>query len=312
MSIHQQSVMKLIVSTLCAVAMSGAAAADPPRPTRAYIEMRYGQMHYAIARPTTDTAKVPLVLLHQTANSLVEYGPLISEMAKDRLVIAIDTPGYGGSDAPPSLPKIEDYAGAIAEVLGSMGYNASRPVDIVGNHTGAFIATAIATAEPKLVRRLGLVGVFVVPDEEIARRRKNLRHPESGMEVFEKFCSRLPGFRDTYAAEGVPDWAWSSIKADSLRSFRTREYGHDAAYEYAQRAKTELPKVTQPVLLLAVADNIEEATRRSAPLFKNAQLRDLPHVRTGKGVYDGIFYSHTGEIAHELRSFLDQRTVGMN
>jgi pimeloyl-ACP methyl ester carboxylesterase len=278
-----------------------------PKARRGYVAMRYGQLHYAISDPGTPASrqKPPLVMLHQTPNSLVEFGPLIEEMGKDRITIALDTPGYGGSDAPPSQPRIEDYAVVIVEALDALGLDPKRPVDLLGNHTGAFVATAIATLRPERVRRLALIGVFVVPDEELARIRALLPPPKSYTEVIEKWCASVPRVREVYETEGVPDDAWA-LRVDSLRPPATkREYGHEAAFEYSARARVELPKVTQPVLLMAVADNIEEATRNSASLFKSAKLVDLPHIRTGKGVYDGLFYRHTSAVADELRRFLD-------
>lgn len=195
-----------VTVALTLIGGNGFAADSPtaPKTQRGYVAVRYGQLHYAISDPGTAAARrrTPVVMLHQTPNSLVEYGPLIAEMGRDRIAIAVDTKG-------------------------------------------------------------------------------------------------------AYEAHGVPDGAWA-LRADSLRPPATkREYGHHAAFEYAERARTELPKVSQPVLLLAVADNLEAATKNSASLFKHARLVDLPHIRTGSGVYDGVFYSHTAAIAAELRRFLD-------
>ncbi|HEX8757315.1 MAG TPA: alpha/beta fold hydrolase [Steroidobacteraceae bacterium] len=269
--------------------------------------MRYGQMHYAVARsPGVSPRETPLVMFHQTPNSLVEFGPLIGEMGRDRLTIAIDTPGYGGSDAPPDQPRIEDYAAAICEAFGALGLNSGQRIDLLGNHTGAFIATALAVLEPLRVRRVALIGVFVVPDEVLATVRAALPDPTSYTQVMDQWCARYPIAKAAYEAEGVPDSAWA-LQADSLRPIASkREYGHQAAFEYAERARTELPKVTQPVLLMAVADNLEEATRASAPLFRNAELLEMPHIRTGKGVYDGVFYNHTEAFAIALRKFLSE------
>lgn len=282
-------------------------ASMEPRVTRGYVPMRYGQLHYAVTRsPGVSPRKTPLVMLHQTPNSLVEFGPLIGEMGKDRLTIAIDTPGYGGSDAPPDQPRIEDYAAAISETFGALGLKPGQRIDLLGNHTGAFIATALAVLEPLRIRRLVLVGVFVVPEEVLATVRAALPNPTSYTQIMDQWCAKYPIAKAAYEAEGVPDSAWA-LRADSLRPIASkREYGHQAAFEYAERARTELPKVTQRVLLMVVADNLDEATRASAPLFGNATLLELPHIRTGKGVYDGVFYNHTETFAIELRNFLTE------
>ncbi len=278
-----------------------------------YVDGRYGQIHYAISRPAGPARGRPaLILLHQTANSAAEFGPLISEMGRDRVTIAFDTPGYGGSDAPLVQPRIEDYAEAIADGLKALGHDSRSPVDVFGNHTGAFVATALANQHPQIVRRLALVGVFVVPDEELATYRNRLKFPTSSAEVFKTFCEWLPRLEQNYTELKVADDDWGYMRADSLlsgRSLRLREYGHAAAYEYAARVRTELPRVKQPVLLMAVTDKIGEATKRSAPLFQHATLLDLPHITAGTGV-DGLFLSQTEEVAAVLRDYLDRRDDG--
>lgn len=289
-----------LLAHLLLVAVGSVHAAD----TRfGYVDGPYGQIHYAISRPTKNSAKPPLVLLHQVPNTLAEFGPLIGAMGEDRVTIAIDTPGYGGSAVPPAQPRIEDYARAIADALQVLGLG-DRPVDVVGNHTGAFIATALAIAKPKQVARLALFGVFVVSDDRLAVNRARLRHPESNLEVAEKFCTRLPLVKASYAQESVPDAGWL-IQADAIRGpGAQREYGHEASFEYAGRARIELPKVEQPVFLMLVSDGIEQYSRDSAALFPNSVLVELPHIRGTPRLSDGMFYAHVNEVAAELRKVL--------
>ena len=56
-------------------------------------------------------APPPVVCPHQTPTSSLEFEPLMRELATDRLVVALDTPGYGGSDGPSGPRSIEFYAG---------------------------------------------------------------------------------------------------------------------------------------------------------------------------------------------------------
>lgn len=269
-----------------------------------YVDGPYGQIHYAISKPEEDTGKPALVLLHQTPNTIAEFGALIGAMGKDRVTIAFDTPGYGGSSVPPAQPRIEDYARAVAGGLRTLGYG-DRKVDVLGNHTGAFIATALATAEPKLVGRLALFGVFVVSDERLPMNRAKLRHPESNLEVARKYCERQPIVEAAYAQARVPDAGWL-IQADAIRGpGPQREYGHEAAFEYASRARSELRRVEQPVFLMLVRDGVEQYSRDSAPLFPRSLLVELPDIRAGKWTSDGLFHAHVDRIAWELRKVLD-------
>ena len=88
---------------------------------RDYLDGRFGQVHYRIARPDNPTA-VPLACFHPSPSSGWLYGRLLAEMGRDRIAVAPDTPGFGESDAPQKAPEIEDYAAAMGEVLDSLGF----------------------------------------------------------------------------------------------------------------------------------------------------------------------------------------------
>ncbi|MDQ1341649.1 MAG: hypothetical protein QG571_265, partial [Pseudomonadota bacterium] len=73
-----------------------------------------GQVHCIVAG---EGAGAPLLLLHQTPRSVDEYSEVLPLLARERRVIALDTPGYGCSDRVPGQPSIADYAGAAIDVL---------------------------------------------------------------------------------------------------------------------------------------------------------------------------------------------------
>ena len=78
----------------------------PNNVKRAYVDGRYGQMHYRIAvPPQADTTEhPPIIFFHQSPSSGRPFEGLVSEMGRDRIAMAVDTPGFGDSDAPPSPP----------------------------------------------------------------------------------------------------------------------------------------------------------------------------------------------------------------
>ncbi|MBL8642568.1 MAG: hypothetical protein JNK21_01435, partial [Rhodospirillaceae bacterium] len=83
------------------------------RVTRHYVEGRFGQVHYRQAMPNTFADKPALLLFHMSPYAGVIYENLMAVLGHDRLVIAVDTPGFGNSDAPPAAPDIADYAEAM-------------------------------------------------------------------------------------------------------------------------------------------------------------------------------------------------------
>ena len=286
---------------ILALGLCTAAAAQTPMVKRGYTDMVYGQLHYVMATPSLPKAKwkTTLVLLHQSPNTSTEYGPFIAAMGRDRIVIAIDTPGYGGSDGPTKIPHIEDYAAAITEGLHNLGYGHGRQVDIFGYHTGNFIATEIALHDPSLVRRLVYSGVYIVPPERLEEVRKNVVNPPSALDAVNNFCSSWPRTRTYYEASKLPNDAWVKIRIEGIRSLEGIEYGHDAAFEYAAKARERLPLLTEPVLLLILDDGISQPTLDSQPFFKHAQLKDL------RPLAGDVFYNHSEELAAVVRSFLD-------
>lgn len=296
------SIQKLlcVAGALVAFAAAQAFAADAVI-KRGYVDNRYGQLHYQMAMPADAKAKqrIPLVMFHQTANTSMEFGKLISEMGRDRVVIAVDTPGYGGSDGPKDVPTITDYMGAVNEALKNLGYGANKPVDVLGLHTGAFTAIELAIAEPKMVRKAVLVGVWLVSEETRLAAIARLPRYKTSVEFFDWFAASLPRLQKTALAQNAGDTDWGLVIADSLRPLIKREYGHDAAFAYAAKLRERAPLVTQPVLLLALNDGIRQSTLDSQPLFKKPTLADFPDLK------EGAFFTAAPELGVSLRKFLD-------
>ncbi|MGB1877367.1 MAG: alpha/beta fold hydrolase [Rhodospirillaceae bacterium] len=69
---------------------------------RRYVNCRYGQIHIHVARPLNpaDQTQNPILCLHPSPASGWYYRDLITDLGKDRIAMAVDTPGYRGSDFP--------------------------------------------------------------------------------------------------------------------------------------------------------------------------------------------------------------------
>jgi pimeloyl-ACP methyl ester carboxylesterase len=217
---------------------------EPPmtiRTVRHFCSTRMGQVHCVDAVPTAgDAALPPFVLLHQTPRSVDEFAEVQPLLAAHRRTLAIDTPGYGCSDRVAGQPSVEDYAGAVLDVLDALGVD--RCV-LVGHHTGEIVAVEIAAAAPERVAAVVLSG----PVDLDAAGRAYL----------------LPFFRQWHvAADGshlLDKWqkfaAWvprpdlvQRILLDLFRAGESSEQGHFATTEY--RMEERLPRVRCPALLL--------------------------------------------------------------
>lgn len=94
----------------------------------------------------------PLVLLHPSPRSSAMYEPWMPALAQHWRVLALDTPGYGGSD-PLQQPATEltDYVPALQQWLQDV---AGPQLHLYGSATGAQLAIALALRHPKMVQHL--------------------------------------------------------------------------------------------------------------------------------------------------------------
>ncbi|MCP8890734.1 alpha/beta fold hydrolase [Sphingomonas faeni] len=265
--------------------------------TRAYTRCRYGQMHYWDATPAEATAPT-LVLLHQNPSASMEYAGLIEEMARDRRVVAFDTPGYGMSDAPPGPPTMAEYAASFVDAIAALDLAENAPLDVFGFHTGALLAAELGLALPNEVGRLVLSGIPMRdPADRAARYRDALATPqptEDGAGILARSAA-LYRYVVTDRTAGVP-----LARAVELFAEKNRTLDHGAwayhgvwSYDYAR-----LPLIVQPTLVLQPHDALLDASRAASALIPGARFVDLP------GLDRDIFEIAIPQIAQALRDFL--------
>jgi pimeloyl-ACP methyl ester carboxylesterase len=85
----------------------------------------------------------PLVLIHGVGSQWQMWKPVLAALERERDVIAVDLPGFGGSPTLPIgvRPSAAALAGAVAEFLDSLGIE--RPV-VGGNSLGGWVALELA------------------------------------------------------------------------------------------------------------------------------------------------------------------------
>lgn len=253
---------------------------------------RYGQMHFRQASPEIPR-RTPLLCFHSSPNSGRIYHHFLPHMARDRMVIAADTPGFGYSDPPASAPSIEDYAGAMGDLMDALGLDR---VDLMGYHTGSEIGIALALARPTQVRRLVMISAPIFTEAELNDRRqrraaKALTH--DGSHLVELWRGHWhwagPGWTSQQCAEQF---------ADAMRRPDVSWWGHNAAFNYP--AAQRLAKVEQPVLVLNPDDDLCEQTKRAESIVRNGSVKPLP------GWGHGFLDLYSEEAAGLLRDFLDE------
>jgi pimeloyl-ACP methyl ester carboxylesterase len=119
-----------------------------------YVDTALGQVHYRIRQGSG----VPIICFHQTASSSAMFEKFAASYAGSEPIIAMDTPGFGGSFDPLDAPT-------MPEAIKALGYN---KVHLFGHHTGACVAIEIAIAEPDLIESLMMIGPVILTPEERA------------------------------------------------------------------------------------------------------------------------------------------------
>ena len=107
-----------------------------------------------------------LVCLHQTASSSRMYEAFMTRARSDYQLIALDTPGFGGSPALPEAPSIGDLVEVLSDAVAALGHSAYH---LLGHHTGAAIACEWAATHPENVRSLAMIGALAMGPEERER-----------------------------------------------------------------------------------------------------------------------------------------------
>lgn len=124
----------------------------PGRVRRAYAWSEDGQIHYRRSGP--EGARSPLLLVHAAGASAAAFEALMSDMGRDRSVIAPDRPGRGMSDPVKGRDDVAAQAGAMLDVVADLGL---AMVDVLGVADGGAVALEMAHQQPDVIRKIILV-----------------------------------------------------------------------------------------------------------------------------------------------------------
>ncbi len=237
---------------------------------RAYANTAVGQLHYREAGEGT-----PLLLLHKTPSSSIQFVRAMPLLASRFRVIAMDTPGFGMSDPPSSPPRMHDYARAVVALLDALGIEV---VDVVGHHTGASIALETAVRFSERVDRLVLAGILALEtDEERERWRHYLDEHHFELDSTGEFLRVYPLpmlARDQVVSPEDPERYLFELVA-YLQAGPHFWWAYDAVVEH--RAFDLFPQLRRPVLVLNQAEGrVQEQTERAAAAIPGSRYVELP------------------------------------
>jgi pimeloyl-ACP methyl ester carboxylesterase len=269
---------------------------------RGYVDVGSGQVHYRRAAPPAGTpSKGTVVLFHETPVSSAEYESVMRELARDRVAIALDTPGFGMSDPISNGPVgIADYAKVLGTVLDRLA-DRDRPVAVFGFHTGAAVALEIALQRPDRVDVLMLGGVpFRSPEERAERLAKLPRDKPPGAALE----ARLKEYWDL-GARGHPPEVPPERALDLFEQMvlggDTYWWAYDAVWRYP--IEERLARVQQPTLMLAPHEMLHDQTLAAARLVSNVRVVEFPDLKSW------VLETGAEPIARAMREFLDAQAA---
>jgi len=225
------------------------------------------------------------------------FHAILGHLARERTALAPDYPGYGESAPPPAEPPVtvEDYAASVWEVVDAVATD--QPIHLVGNHTGAKVAVAMARARAAQVLGIVSISAPVFTAEELHALRERFAPiplDEEGTRfklLWERIRKHCPAMSLELAADTL---------ADILRPGERYEWGHGAAFAYAEKYPEELAALRHPVLVLNPQDDLWEHSKRSDRLLHNGRRLDCPDWG------HGFLTIHAKEAARLILDFLEE------
>jgi len=210
----------------------------------------------------------PLVMLHGSPGDSQMLTAEITACAQNFTVFALDTPGFGYSDAlPGEILTVPELARATAEAMAAL---ALPPCPVYGTHTGAAIAIELGVGWPAQVTGLVMEGLPAFTAAEIAKLFGNYFAPMVPDPLGGHFVSTWMRFRDQFTwfpwpsrdvrrlnALDRPSPAdidlWVSMFYRSCKTYRP---AYRAACHYGEAALRAAAALRVPAVYMATAEDM--------------------------------------------------------
>jgi pimeloyl-ACP methyl ester carboxylesterase len=232
----------------------------------------------------------PVLLIHECPRSTACLVPLLEAVAagpEPREAIAIDLPGFGGSDPLAAEPvRIEDLADAIHAVAQHLGI---RRCPVYGAHTGAKVAIELALRHPEMVSGLVLEGVSMNPPNATMVPGEGYlagyAPRQDGAHLAELWCRERDQYRffpwnDRTLAKRL---RFTLPSPEAMQAHLMEllvagpEFGRTYVAPYRYDARASLPNVRVPTLIACREDDVLYGHLQNLPpLSANFEVRPLP------------------------------------
>jgi pimeloyl-ACP methyl ester carboxylesterase len=147
-----------------------------------------------------------VVLVHGFASSLYTWKDVLPALSEGHEVVALDLPGFGGSDRPADL-SFEELPAAVLGLMNHLGISTAA---LVGNSMGGAVVAVVAATQPDRVSALVLIdaaGFNLAPEARPAMVRlvtsplSSLLEPLPGKRVLVERALRQVLYDDAFVTE---------------------------------------------------------------------------------------------------------------
>lgn len=210
----------------------------------------------------------PLVFLHGWGADLTSFNVITQELTAHYEIIAIDFPGFGGSDEPSTPWSLDDYTTMTEAFIGHLGIN--KPT-LIGHSFGGRVSI-------KLSQKLKLDRIVLINSAGIKPKRKA------------SYYLRVYGYKSFKTIASLPLFSW--ILKEPLEAYR--EMYSSADYKQASPIMKQvlskvvnedlrhlLKKIDVPVLLIW-------GDKDTSTPVQDAKLMEEMIPDAGLVVYEGV------------------------
>ena len=238
-----------------------------------------------------------------TPRSSDEFREIISILAENKQVIAMDLMGLGDSDKPSREYSVADYVQNIIALWNELGIEKSS---LLGSLTGGYIAGELAASYPEKVNKLILCNVHGFDAEEqekiVQRYSMGFKIKEDGSHLMQCWLSRV-----NYLGNGELN---HRCVIDDLKCFGSPIYPGVAVGKYCLLAKERFKQIQSPTLVLTGDKALEPLEKAGLAKAENQTWlsESIPHsqeiiIENGTLWMINQVYQ---EVAEAVINFLDE------
>lgn len=113
------------------------------------------RIRFLRSAPEGPSSAPPILVLHGWGASIDAVGSIVSGLGRSTEIVAVDLPGFGGSDPPAEPWTVGRYAAFVLQFASALSL---ERFSVLGHSFGARIAIALADEHPERLERLLLTG----------------------------------------------------------------------------------------------------------------------------------------------------------